>query len=134
VTVGQANRWVNEVFWSRRRVFVTGHTGFTGSWLVYWLQRMKAEVAGYALRHRRPQVCSGVLTSVRGVVAVVAIVCLIQSSAAPQFGALQDRSNERVRAADVERASSLLGWAPSMSLEQGLKATVDCYATRAEMA
>jgi UDP-glucose 4-epimerase len=76
---------------------------------------------------------SGVLTSVRGVVAVVAIACLIQSSAAPQFGALPDRSNERVRAADVERASSLLGWAPSMSLEQGLKATVDWYATRAEV-
>lgn len=32
-----------------RRVFVTGHTGFKGSWLVYWLLAMGAEVTGYAL-------------------------------------------------------------------------------------
>lgn len=32
-----------------RRVLVTGHTGFKGSWLVYWLQQMGAEVCGYSL-------------------------------------------------------------------------------------
>ncbi|PJA74048.1 CDP-glucose 4,6-dehydratase [bacterium CG_4_9_14_3_um_filter_65_15] len=32
-----------------RRVLVTGHTGFKGSWLCLWLQRLGAEVAGYAL-------------------------------------------------------------------------------------
>jgi len=32
-----------------RRVFVTGHTGFKGSWLVSWLLGMGAEVTGYAL-------------------------------------------------------------------------------------
>jgi len=32
-----------------RRVLVTGHTGFKGSWLVFWLQKMGAEVCGYAL-------------------------------------------------------------------------------------
>lgn len=31
------------------RVLVTGHTGFKGSWLAYWLQRMGAEVYGIAL-------------------------------------------------------------------------------------
>jgi CDP-glucose 4,6-dehydratase len=36
-------------FWSGRRVFVTGHTGFKGSWLSLWLQRHGAIVAGYAL-------------------------------------------------------------------------------------
>jgi CDP-glucose 4,6-dehydratase len=32
-----------------RRVLVTGHTGFKGSWLCLWLRSMGAEVAGYAL-------------------------------------------------------------------------------------
>jgi CDP-glucose 4,6-dehydratase len=32
-----------------RSVFVTGHTGFKGSWLCLWLERLGAEVTGYAL-------------------------------------------------------------------------------------
>jgi|SRR5581483_1271466 len=31
------------------RVFVTGHTGFTGGWLVSWLKRIGCDVAGFAL-------------------------------------------------------------------------------------
>lgn len=40
---------VNPTFWAGRRVLVTGHTGFKGSWLSLWLQVMGAEVVGYAL-------------------------------------------------------------------------------------
>lgn len=40
---------MNSEFWSRRRVFLTGHTGFKGSWLSLWLQSMGAKVKGYAL-------------------------------------------------------------------------------------
>ena len=35
--------------YTRRRVFVTGHTGFKGSWLTAWLLELGAEIAGYSL-------------------------------------------------------------------------------------
>jgi CDP-glucose 4,6-dehydratase len=36
-------------FWRDRNVFITGHTGFKGSWLSLWLQRLSARVVGYSL-------------------------------------------------------------------------------------
>ena len=39
---------MNPAFWSGKKVFVTGHTGFKGSWL--WLQLLGAKVTGYALQ------------------------------------------------------------------------------------
>jgi CDP-glucose 4,6-dehydratase len=41
---------VSRAFWSGRRVFLTGHTGFKGSWLSLWLQALGADVTGYALK------------------------------------------------------------------------------------
>ncbi|QNI66410.1 CDP-glucose 4,6-dehydratase [Synechococcus sp. BMK-MC-1] len=40
---------LNSTFWCGRRVLLTGHTGFKGSWLLLWLQQLGAEVWGYAL-------------------------------------------------------------------------------------
>jgi len=37
------------VFWSNRKVLITGHTGFKGSWLCLVLSNMGADVYGYAL-------------------------------------------------------------------------------------
>jgi CDP-glucose 4,6-dehydratase len=39
---------MNFGFWTGRRVFLTGHTGFKGSWLSLWLQRLGSQVVGYA--------------------------------------------------------------------------------------
>jgi CDP-glucose 4,6-dehydratase len=36
-------------FWQGKRVLMTGHTGFKGSWLSLWLQSVGAELLGYAL-------------------------------------------------------------------------------------
>ncbi|XXK23438.1 CDP-glucose 4,6-dehydratase [Arenicellales bacterium nBUS_48] len=36
-------------FWRGKRVFLTGHTGFKGSWLSLWLQSLGAEVHGFSL-------------------------------------------------------------------------------------
>lgn len=40
-------------FFKGKRVLVTGHTGFKGSWLAFWLHELGAEVAGYALPPER---------------------------------------------------------------------------------
>lgn len=62
-------------FYKGRKVFITGHTGFKGSWLVLWLKALGAEVKGYALKPKTNddifiaaqvnQLCSSVIADVR---------------------------------------------------------------------
>ncbi|MEW6053646.1 MAG: CDP-glucose 4,6-dehydratase [Nitrospirota bacterium] len=40
---------MNKIFWKGKKVLITGHTGFKGSWLSLWLQSKGALVTGYAL-------------------------------------------------------------------------------------
>jgi CDP-glucose 4,6-dehydratase len=44
------NDKINKSFWYGKRVFITGHTGFKGSWLCLWLQELGAIVTGYSLK------------------------------------------------------------------------------------
>jgi CDP-glucose 4,6-dehydratase len=39
----------NQAFWRGKRVLLTGHTGFKGSWLSLWLQELGAELTGFSL-------------------------------------------------------------------------------------
>jgi len=36
-------------FWKNKKVMITGHTGFKGSWLTLILSQMGAKVVGYSL-------------------------------------------------------------------------------------
>jgi CDP-glucose 4,6-dehydratase len=40
---------MNPAFWHKKRILLTGHTGFKGSWLALWLQSLGAETIGYSL-------------------------------------------------------------------------------------
>ncbi|NGX56462.1 MAG: CDP-glucose 4,6-dehydratase [Candidatus Anoxychlamydiales bacterium] len=35
--------------YNKKKVFITGHTGFKGSWLLLWLAKLNAEITGYSL-------------------------------------------------------------------------------------
>ena len=49
VVVNPAGARPDPAFWRGRRVLLTGHTGFKGSWLALWLLQMGADVMGVAL-------------------------------------------------------------------------------------
>lgn len=40
---------MNQDFWRKKKVLLTGHTGFKGSWLSLWLQSLGTELVGYSL-------------------------------------------------------------------------------------
>src|SRR5437763_8506519 len=66
---------LNRSFWKGRKVFVTGHTGFKGSWLSLWLHSLGAQLSGLALEPRAPgmfvsarlhELVRGVIGDIRG--------------------------------------------------------------------
>ena len=62
---------ITPAFWRARPVLVTGHTGFKGSWLCWWLRQLGAEVAGFALEPpTSPSLfeTSGLASAVRSVI------------------------------------------------------------------
>jgi CDP-glucose 4,6-dehydratase len=75
-----------------RRVLVTGHTGFKGSWLTLWLTRLGAEVVGYALApNTRPamfellDVGAHCHRHVLGDIRDLDTLCAVVTEAAPEF-------------------------------------------------
>ena len=42
--------YINKNFWKNKKVFVTGHTGFKGSWLCIFLNLLGSKVTGYSLK------------------------------------------------------------------------------------
>ncbi len=66
---------MNPSFWLSKKVFITGHTGFKGSWLSLWLQQLGAKVTGYALPpHTQPSLFK-VAQVEQGMTSIVGDIC-----------------------------------------------------------
>lgn len=80
----------------------------------------KNDIAG-----RTIDVGSGTLVTVKTL--VEHLNRLVNPEIKLQFGALTERPLEQVRVADIEETFRTLGWKPTVSLEEGLRLTVDWY-------
>jgi CDP-glucose 4,6-dehydratase len=47
------NMVANNIFWKNKKIFITGHTGFKGSWLCMILHHLGAKLAGYSLKPKK---------------------------------------------------------------------------------
>jgi CDP-glucose 4,6-dehydratase len=86
---GSVEGLVNEQTWRGRRVLLTGHTGFKGSWLALWLTRMGAEVTGLALPAESPSLfeqarVAELITHVEGDIRDLAMVERVVAEARPE--------------------------------------------------
>lgn len=82
---------IDKGFWKNRKVFLTGHTGFKGSWLSLWLYSLGAQVTGYALDPpTKPslfELCEidGILKSVIADIRDRETLCRSMSEASPEI-------------------------------------------------
>ncbi len=108
------SRPIAPAFWHGKRVFLTGHTGFKGSWLALWLQQLGAQVTGYAL----PPVTTPNLFDLAGVAeGMVSIV-----------GDIRDPASLK-QALDVAQPEILLHLAAQALVGEGYTDPVGTYAT-----
>ena len=63
---------INPQFWAGKRVFLTGHTGFKGAWLSLLLERMGAQVHGFALAPATDPALFAILAPFSGQVSALA--------------------------------------------------------------
>ncbi len=82
--------------------------------------------SGESLDGQRVDLGSGQLHTIRHVVELLFQLCGAAGQG-PTFGDLKDRPQEQVRKARVETTRQQLGWAPQISLEEGLRRTIAWY-------
>ena len=66
---------MNTAFWHGKRVLLTGHTGFKGSWLSLWLQSIGVNLLGYALQPPTDPSLFEVARVAEGMESVIGDVC-----------------------------------------------------------
>jgi CDP-glucose 4,6-dehydratase len=74
---------VNPAFWQKKRVFITGHTGFKGSWLSLWLQSLGVDLTGFAMAApTKPSLFeeAGVAAGMRSIVGDIRELATLQKS------------------------------------------------------
>lgn len=66
---------MHATFWKNKRVFITGHTGFKGSWLTLWLTSMEATVCGYSLKPSTSPNLFDIAHVKQGITSIEADIC-----------------------------------------------------------
>jgi CDP-glucose 4,6-dehydratase len=69
---------MNPMFWQGKRVLVTGHTGFKGSWLSLWLQDIGSEVLGYALQPPTHPSLFQIARVADGMTSIIGNICALE--------------------------------------------------------
>ena len=103
----------------------------SGDRLIDWIyvddviDAMIASAVAEGVEGKTIDVGSGEQISLRGI--VEKLVPIVDTNISPEFGSVPDRPNEQNRVAVTEHTESLIGWKPRVSLDEGLKRTVDWY-------
>ena len=110
----------NSNFWYKKKVLVTGHTGFKGAWAAYWLACKGAHITGLALQPDpgpnlfdllgQDHLQASNLVDLRDMPKVQAVV----REAQPDLV--------------LHMAAQTLSWRPSLSSAQTVQMTADWYA------
>jgi CDP-glucose 4,6-dehydratase len=105
---------MNPQFWQGKKVLITGHTGFKGSWLSLWLQSLETELVGYSLAPPSQPSLFEVAQVDKSMISIV--------------GDVTDRSHLQTVIAQYQ-PEIILHLAAQALVRESYKAPVDTYAT-----